>query len=103
MLELSGQELSCSACQGSIYPQHRVVKKVLCGDENICYPPHQKYKAPDCKVYYFCSDNCARELESKLSACTPVPRWKRLMARINEVSKVIGIAGAFSHHLHKSK
>ncbi len=103
MLELCAQEFLCPSCRDSVYPQHRVVKKVLCGDENICYPPSKNYSAPDCKVYYFCSDKCARDLESRISACRPVSRWKRLMARINEVSKTGGIAGAWNHHLHKNK
>lgn len=102
MLELSAQEYACSSCQERVYPEHKVVKKVLCGDENICYPPSKEYRAPDCQVYYFCSDECARDLESRISVCRPVSRWKRLMARINEVSKAYGIAGAWIH-LRKNK
>lgn len=101
MIDLCGQELVCSLCREPVYPEHRVVKKIFCGDENICYPPTGNYRAPDCKVYYFCSDQCAHELESRISACRPVSRWRRLMARINAVSKAGGIACAYKHYLHK--
>jgi len=103
MLEPNSEQYVCPSCEESFYPQQKGVKKVLCGEDQICKPPDENYKAPDCKVYYVCSNECAEELESKLSFCTPVSGWKRLMTRIGEVSSESGVASTRVHDLPKDK
>jgi ribosomal protein L24E len=99
MLELSMHERECPSCKQNFYPQSKVVLKTFCGDEQLCIPPGGKYSAPDCKIYYFCSDECVKDFESSVPLCKPVPRWKRLMQRISKVSHAAGIAGARCHQL----
>ena len=103
MLESNSEQYVCPSCEESFYPQQKGVKKVLCGEDQVCYPPNENYKAPDCKVYYVCSNECAKELESKLSVCIPVSGWKRLMTRIGEVSSESGVASTRVHDLPKGK
>lgn len=101
MLDLSTQEHICPSCQVNFFPQQKAVKKVLCGDDHLYTPKSKKYQVPECKIYYFCSQECANELESKVSSFSPPPRWKRFMARIGRVSAAGGIAGARCHDLPK--
>ncbi len=101
MLELCPQDIVCPSCEKSFFPQMSVVRKTFCGEELICSPPGENYKSPDCRVFNFCSDQCLEDFESKLPTCSIVPRWKRLMGKINQVSRASGIAGVKSYHLHK--
>ncbi len=101
MLELCPQDIVCPSCQSNFFPQNKVVSKTFCGEELICSPPGENYKAPDCRVYDFCSDQCLAEFERELPTCSIMPRWKRLMGRISKVSRASGIAGVRTHNLHK--
>ena len=102
MLELSPQERVCMSCKQSFYPEKKVVSKTFCGEEQVCLPPGKSYRAPDCRTYDFCSDECLADFERKLSTCRSVPRWKRLMKKIYRAGYDSGIAGARCHDLHKN-
>ncbi len=101
MLEMCTQERVCPSCKGSFFPEEKVVHKTLCGEDLVCSPPGEGYKAPDCKTYDFCSEKCLEEYESKLPTCGVVPGWKRYFGRINKVGSSSGIAGARPHQLRK--
>ncbi|MDW7740467.1 MAG: hypothetical protein SCJ97_10510 [Bacillota bacterium] len=101
MAEQSTQKYECPICGETFYLQEKGVKKVLCGEENVCNPPDEKYKAPDCEIHYFCSDNCAKTKEDSVPSCEPTSNWSRLMSRIGKVSSDCGVAGAKVHDLSK--
>ncbi len=102
MLEIAAHEHVCPSCQENFYPEQKAVSLVLCGDEHICYPPGKSVKASECKSYYFCSNECADDLESRISSCKPESSFKRFMTRIKNVSIEKGIAGTRIHDLYKS-
>jgi len=101
MYSSNKQEIECPSCKKSFFPEHQVALKTICGEELNCTPPGEKYKAPDCEIYEFCSNECAYEFAAKLPTCVYVPGWKRLMLKINKVSSESGIAGTKTHELHK--
>lgn len=103
MSETSQQEYVCAVCGMTFYLQQKGVKLFLCGDDQICRPPDKRYKDPECKIYYFCSDECAEDLKDKISTCRPVSGWKRLMGRIGSIGTEKGIAGSRVHDLYKKK
>jgi len=103
MSEPGMEEYKCPVCGISFYLQQQGVKIYLCDEEQICYPPDDKYtdKNPECKIYYFCSEVCAEEKLNSISVCKPRSSWQKYMSKINTVSKETGIAGARVHNLDK--
>jgi len=96
-------EYTCPACKEKFYLQQKGVRMVLCGEQEICYPPDENYKDPECSVYYFCSNECVEDLKIKVSACERQARWKQLMGKISKVSIEKGLAGKRIHDLDNIK
>ncbi len=92
----------CPLCKESFFPQIKVVSKRFCGEELVCSPPGEDYKAPDCRTYDFCSTDCLEEFKAKLPTCSYVPGWKRYMEKINRASTDSGVAGIRPHDLPKA-
>ena len=92
---------SCSHCGEKFYLQEKGAKKVLCGGDQVCKPPDEKYHAPDCKVYYFCSSECVEKKEQEINTCERVPGWKRFMDNIGKAGTESEIAGARIHQFKK--
>ncbi len=103
MPELGTLEYKCPVCKEVFYLQQKGVKLYLCGDEQICYPPDEKYqkKNSECGIHYFCSEQCAEEKLSSIPACELKPGWQKYLTRIGSVSKENGIAGARVHDIDK--
>lgn len=102
MFETNIGEKVCPLCKNIFYSEEGVVCKTFCGEENLCSPKEESYKDSDCKTYYFCSAICAEGFEKATPACIYVPGWKKLMVRIEKVSRSTGLKEARPHHLHKS-
>jgi hypothetical protein len=101
MTDLNAHEKDCPSCKKRFYPQDRVVHKTFCGEEEVCAPPGEKYRAPDCRVYDFCSEECVVKFESESPTCDYVPAWKRFMGKINKTGSSSGIAGVRPHEMYK--
>ncbi len=103
MLDSGSHQKVCPSCKKVFYPEDKVVKKTFCGEELVCSPSGEKHNAPDCRVYDFCSEGCLEEYIKKAPACDYVPGWKRLMGKINKVSRSSGIANSKTHNLYKCR
>ena len=101
MTESVDQLHSCSHCEERFFLQEKGVKKVLCGGDQVCKPPDEKYNAPDCKVYYFCSNECVEKKEQEINTCERIPGWKRFMDNIGRAGTESEVAGARVHQLKK--
>jgi len=101
MQETGDQVHSCNYCGENFFLQEKGAKKVLCGEDQICKPPDEKYNAPDCKVYYFCSSECVEKKEQEINTCERVPGWKRFMDNIGKAGTESEIAGARIHQFKK--
>lgn len=101
MQESADQVHNCGYCGEKFYLQEKGVKKILCGEDQVCKPPDENYTAPDCKTYYFCSDECVEKKEQEINTCEHIPGWKRFMDRIGKVGTENEVAGARIHQLKK--
>lgn len=102
MLELSAQDAICPVCGSSFYPGRKVHQRILCGIGELCYLDDTKNnKANDCKIYYFCSEACAKHFENNAPRCNSTSRWKQYMNKIFKISTIAGIAGKRMHNMHK--
>ncbi len=99
MQETGDQVHSCNYCGENFFLQEKGVKKVLCGEDQVCKPPNESFKAPDCKIYYFCSKECVEKKEQEINTCEHIPGWKRFMDNIGKVSSESEVAGARVHQL----
>ncbi len=102
MMEESSHEKVCPLCNKVFYPESKVVQKTFCGEEFVCAPSGEKYSGEDCQVYNFCSEECVSDYTEKTPECTYEPIWKKLMGRINKVSRSSGIAGARPHSIRSA-
>ncbi len=101
MQEHSEHEVTCPICKKKIYLGGKMLSKVFCGEEALCTPPEARHNEPDCKEYKFCSEECLESFSVETPECSYTPGWKRLMGKINRVSKSSGLAGVRPHNLHK--
>ncbi len=99
MMEANSHEKVCPMCNKVFYPEDKVVHKTFCGDELVCAPIDEKHQSKECRVYDFCSDECVEAYAKNTPECSYEPGWKKLMERINKVSKTSGVAGARPHNI----
>ena len=86
MLEQTPDKTKCPVCKAEIYPQEAAKNAYLCGDD-LCSPSTKAPKLLDCRVYYFCSEECNEKFRLSLRSCPSVSRWSHLIKNIAKANK----------------
>ncbi len=102
MFETNIGEKVCPSCKNNFYPEEGVVYKTFCGEEILCTPKEESNNDNDCKTYYFCSAICAEDFEKETPVCTYVPGWKKMMVKIEEVTRSTGLKEIRPYNLHRN-
>jgi len=102
LIDSNVNEKYCPLCKKIFYPEEGTVKKTFCGEEKLCAPPEESYEDSDCEIYYFCSEKCAQSFEKATPICIYMPKWKKLMGKIEKVSSSSGVKGTRPHQLYQS-
>lgn len=100
MLEFYEHTTTCPNCKSPFYPYEAFTSEYLCGDQ-LCFPSPRQDKVMDCKIYYFCSEECYEEFQVQAESCPYITRWHSLLENISEANKQFGSVRLKTYRLNK--
>ena len=80
MLSQYSTTVTCATCNNELYPQEAAKCRYLCGEE-LCPPTPKMEKFLDCRMRYFCSDECYRQYEEAPRSCN-ISRWDNFLQNV---------------------
>lgn len=97
MLDLTSLEVVCPVCKKEFFPETAIKRAKLCGDQLYLWT-YQVAKVLECKIYYFCSEECFEKSQKKWFKNRNVSRWKQLLKKIIKTNLDSGLRRGMRCH-----